>query len=1694
MSPSGERLTRLPEMGKRMPDFRRLLRLCATALMGLSSALPAPAAAQTRVENVATFQFRTTAGGSSVIQSNRTVLEVQGSGGATPQRAKLPTSVSFRTLPASYTFRNQGPDSCRDGTPPRYIASDVLPSEFEGTRRLETMTIEEPMMIVLVNEGGNRDPNVRETAWIAASTNAHTTNFVLTETSVNSGIFAGAFPGSSYRRSDASTSPCRLDIHKSSIFRLNFMEDEFSFASNTSLLIDPQGYIFDSTTGEVIDGAVVSVVDAMTGLPAPVFGDDGVSAYPSTVTSGQSVTDSGGRQYNFATGLFRFPLMAPGAYRLVVTPPPGYRAPSTASAEQLASLSGPEGAFRVSEASYGRAFTLSSPEPLYVDIPVDTDRSGEVILDKIASTRTAAPGDVIQYRLRVTNRHLSHALGVTVIADSLPVGLRYRRGSTRGTAEAEVSGDGRSLTFSLSSVAAGQTAEIRYMVEVAPGALQGEAINRARAHSASGESNEASASVRIKPLLFSDAMTIIGRVTEGGCGDPLRQRKGVPGVRLLLEDGTQVVTDKDGLYHFEGVKAGTHVVQIDRHSIAATHEPVACDSDTRQAGSAISRFVESGGGSLQRVDFQLRRTSKGAADLNAPPITALADADAAGGNRDWLKAATPGIDWLFPAVDHNPRAPALRVVIKHRPGQRVALRINGEAVDPMSFDGSTEDEARGVAVSTWTGIPLGQRDNALEARVLDKDGRVAATLTRTVHVSTQAARAEMLPGQSRLTADGLVRPLVAVRLTDRDGRPVRAGTTVGFRVDQPYAAAIDADMQAQRQLAGRERAPAFARVTGDDGLAFIALEPTTQAGAAHVTVLLDEKGVTRETAFTPWLVAAAQDWTIVGFGKGTLGYDTLRTRVEAPGAERGKVVTDGELRFYAKGRIKGSWLMTIAYDSDRTYDADRGLMGAIDPDRYYTVYGDGTRQSYDAATRRKLYLRLERREFRALFGDFETGLTETSLARYSRTLNGVKADYHGRRISFTGFAAENSQLYARDEIQGNGLSGPFRLSGRDIVPNSDKVRIEVRDRFRSEKILSSRQLTRHIDYDIDTDAGTLRFRDPVLSRDSDLNPVFIVAEYETAQGRSNTMVAGGRVAARFARDRVEVGASLLRDQSMGAGAVAGLDVKAKVGRGTELRAETASGGRGGIGEGRAFQAEVIHQGRTADASAYVRQQDSGFGLGQQNAVEAGTRKIGMDGRIRLTDRISASGSGWYQTNLTDAGRRMAADARVEYRTGTGLLYAGTQIASDTGIGGISRDSRLLTLGGSQRPFGQKLELFGQTQLALGGQADSIDFPVRHKAGIAYEVKHGFRLIAEHEMATSAVKAHQTRVGVDVAPWAGGKLLGTAAQEAVGENGARTFAQYGLNQSIPLGKRWTVDVTVDATTTVSGRAASEDIVNPLHPTASGGGLDREGGNGDHQAFTLGATYRAAKWTWNGRAEYRHGSVSDRWGVTSGLLRTLGEGRTLAAGVRAYSVRERSGAVAGSFSADLALALRPLDSRWSVLERLEVRRDRADAGIRSTNVLGVSAGTGDAQLSTRIVNNIAVNYRSGDEGDGHGWEGSLYYGAKYIVGRFGDDSYTGFIDVIGFDLRKDLGRRFDLSVQAARQHSWSSKVSQFSAGPSLGYSPGQNIWISAGYNVTGFRDRDFEDARYTRQGPFVTMRMKFDQLSLGKAARSIMGRGQ
>src|SRR5262249_32274647 len=147
----------------------------------------------------------------------------------------------------------------------------------------------------------------------------------------------------------------------------------------------------------------------------------------------------------------------------------------------------------------------------------------------------------------------------------------------------------------------------------------------------------------------------------------------------------------------------------------------------------------------------------------------------------------------------------------------------------------------------------------------------------------------------------------------------------------------------------------------------------------------------------------------------------------------------GAAGLYAAGRIRGDWLVTLAYDSRGSSTPRGGLFEIDDPKRYYTIYGDANQGGQDAASARKLYVRVERREFIATYGDIQTGLTSTTLSRYARALTGARVSYGGKRFGLDAFAADADSDAGRAEFQGNGLSGPY-WAPRNMVINSERVR------------------------------------------------------------------------------------------------------------------------------------------------------------------------------------------------------------------------------------------------------------------------------------------------------------------------------------------------------------------------------------------------------------------------------------------------------------------------------------------------------------------------------------------------------------------------------------------------------------------------------------------------------------------------------
>ena len=81
---------------------------------------------------------------------------------------------------------------------------------------------------------------------------------------------------------------------------------------------------------------------------------------------------------------------------------------------------------------------------------------------------------------------------------------------------------------------------------------------------------------------------------------------GLPACASTWKTAAYVVTDDQGMFHIEGVRPGSHVVQMDLETLAPQYEPLVCDEHSRFAGRAFSRFVDLQGGSLWRTDFHVR--------------------------------------------------------------------------------------------------------------------------------------------------------------------------------------------------------------------------------------------------------------------------------------------------------------------------------------------------------------------------------------------------------------------------------------------------------------------------------------------------------------------------------------------------------------------------------------------------------------------------------------------------------------------------------------------------------------------------------------------------------------------------------------------------------------------------------------------------------------------------------------------------------------------------------------------------------------------------------------------------------------------------------------------------------------------------------------------------------------------------------
>ena len=1311
----------------------------------------------------------------------------------------------------------------------------------------------------------------------------------------------------------------------------------------------------------------------------------------------------------------------------------------------------------------------------------------QLTLQKTSDKSIASIGELVRYTLSFRN-DTNFTLPTFKIVDTLPLGFRYLTGSVILNGEIlneGITSNGRSLSFALTNMPRASQWTLEYVTKISAGVQIGKAINEAFINTSRIKSNIARATVTIKDDLMRSKNILTGRVYIG-CKTKTGKDKIPPKVlgeaRIYMETGRSVLSDVEGFWHMEGVNPGAHVLQLDTESIAG-YEPILCQDNTRHAKDAKSQFVDLQAGSLWHVDFHVKANEgyTKSTDKNSKKLIERDPVKLFG--KEYLESATEGFEILWPKNNYVPAISSTKIVVKSSPQHRVEAFLNGKKISALNYDGSETNKARTVVIKRWVGVDINikDRNNSLLVILKDKSGKEIDRKTHNIHFSSNPASAELLRDESILVADGKTTPVIALRIKDEEGFLMRANTHGYFTIENNrYSVKTLTNNNDERNL-NESLAGSYKYLIEEDGIARIELNPTTQSGEVKLNLSFVESGgntgtkttTKRSTDISVWLKPALREWIMVGIAEGTLAHKKLSGNMQTLKDldKSDEFYKRGRIAFFAKGQVKGKYLLTLAYDTHKN-DTEVGsqLNGNIDPDAWYTIYADNSNSQYDAPSSRKLYMKIEKDNFYALFGDFQTGMTVTELAGYERVLNGIKTEYQGERFSYKAFISETSNNHQHDEIPGDGTSGLYKLSA-NIIPNSETIKIETRDRFHSDRILETRQLTRYQDYNIDYDAGTLFFKFPVTGRDIEFNPNIIVADYDTENDSSKTITAGGRVAIKSFNGRLETGVSALHEgrNKMRDDNLLAADLTYNITEDTTLHAEIAQSKTeaSGFDNRTAYIVELEKEIDKMEARLYLKKQDENFGISSQKS-ESGTEKAGAELKYRVNEKTRINSEISHENNLSNDNKRSLIEVGLEHRykqveVNAGVRHTREQF-NDQADGERRIDSNTILLGGSYTTKNDKVTLRTDLEKNISSANGSEISPDRVIVGVDVKLKQGFSVFAEHETTDNGeITTHNNRVGVNKDLWKGAKGKTSYTQERT-DKGQRNYATLGLSQNIKLSDKISADFSVDQAKTISGNNTPNRF-NENEPEIQGTQTD------DYTAFSVGLGSNDIDWSWTTRAEYRNGDIEDKINFLASAIRHYENGKNLSAKLSYYNTDNINGDFDKTLKLSFGSAWHPKENDYVFFNRLDLIHEDQNTSINDSNN---AFARGSNTNTKKIIHNMHFNRKIGKRS-----QYSIHHGIKYVEDENSGTKHSTTVDTATVEYRRDISNRWDIGVHGGYLHDWKEKTIETVAGISVGVTPVKNAWAELGYNFEGYDDEDFDKSNFKRKGPYVDFRYKFNQ---------------
>jgi hypothetical protein len=842
--------------------------------------------------------------------------------------------------------------------------------------------------------------------------------------------------------------------------------------------------------------------------------------------------------------------------------------------------------------------------------------------------------------------------------------------------------------------------------------------------------------------------------------------------------------------------------------------------------------------------------------------------------------------------------------------------------------------------------------------------------------------------------------------------------------------------------------------------------------------------------------------------------------------------------FFVKGKLQNDWLLTAAFDSDK--DTNNRLFKDPRSDEMYPVYGDSALRGNEAKSADRVYLRMDKGRNYGLYGDFNSGdgfsqltgggsvagIKLRNLGAYNRSATGLKGHIEDAGYLGNAYYFRDNLKQVVEEYQGNGTSGPYYVTSRAGLQGTEKVEIITRDRNQLGVVTNVLALVRFEDYTFEPFSGAILLKSPVTSLDSNGNPRYLRITYEVEQGGPSFAAYGVDGQVKLG-DRWEVGGSINRDENpVSPYTLLSLNTAVQLGDNTRLVAEVAqskstryllgtgstttpSGSANEIRDsrkGEAFRLELQHKKEALEASAWYMSADPDFYNPSSSVSEGKTdygAKLGYQisestqiyGELSRTQQKTATvdpardamalGLKWKPSKTLgidlslrhtqeDAGFSGSSTISSNPLGGGGFFGLGndginptsgiSNIAPATGAANtVDRSATSVRLGANWTPS-ERWGLLGELELGSNSQR-------RYMLGAQYQLSERSKVFGRYEnqrglTSSSALnpadKSNAFTFGVESNYMQGGTLFSEyRLRDAL--SGA-TAANRDMQLATGVRNTWNVREGLAYTTSAEFLKVFQGSVRNAFAIA--GGVD----------------YRVSELTqFSGRLEWRRLSddtaaagdqTENQYLSTLSLARKMDRDWTFLA--RNYLLINKFDN--GSRIQDrlqIGAAWRPVDhNRFNALGRYEYKTQRDSRPV----------STGVTPEDTYRAHIFSVH---GAYHPSRPWwlGGRVAY--KNSRGNFTNPDSSVVKDdfsaiLVGGRVTYDITENWDISYMASVFKGLKGdRGKQFASGVEVGYLLRQDLWLSAGYNWTGFSDRDLTSGEYTNRGAFIRLRYKFDE---------------